>query len=136
MNLLMHPYCTPKLGQSDLLRGSKSPAETKWAWIGTFKFQASWASQLMGCSFLLRSRVYDADAQRKVFNRHRRTVIGAVVVDRVTAKLTDSIVRGRRVAHVLLDGVQTWAWTWIIWGTNWIHKSLRLRKNKSSKHDT
>ena len=63
----------------------------------------------MGCSFLLRSRVYDADAQRKVFNRHRRTVIGAVVVDRVTAKLTDSIVRGRRVAHVLLDGVQTWA---------------------------
>ena len=26
-----------KLGQSDLLYGSKSPAEKKWAWIGFFK---------------------------------------------------------------------------------------------------
>ena len=42
----MRPDCTPKLGQSDLLYGSKSPAEE----VGVNgHFQASWAIQPIGC---------------------------------------------------------------------------------------
>jgi len=48
MNLIMHQ----KLGRPDLLYQSKSPIKK----VGMDRhFQASWASQLLGCLFILTS---------------------------------------------------------------------------------